>query len=537
MWLAATLCLDDLHYTTDVLEYHLPMARLLAMGWNPFSDPQAHGICARLGVDIWGARPYHLAYCSKPAAIFCALAQSFTREPWAVYYPILFLGFVSAAVTLFRTFRSAAILVPFLGLFLLAKLRPEEYWPVDEAMLYASVGLLATMYRDLRENALSGIPLWGYGFWLMNLKLPGVLAAGAFFVTFALVVLWREWFAKKPFYKFVRLAVLLLFASCLASFNPYGTSWRNAGHPLYPFATVDEVNYPVKYLCSDMKQNNRDAQSMGRLGTLFHAYVSPRLAVSYYNWKLKRNDFAPHRMVWDYRNHESAGLANGGTSRKERAIVMLAMLLSFVIPSMRVLAVPLLLLIVFFPFDMIGYLRYQQWIHASFCIAALATVSYAVSRVRVPGNLEKPIYFVVFIWLAMLGVRWANIELSVIKTDWDCISNRPKQMYVRGFFPPEDKADFSSYRDIWCDDFCHIKTATSMNMLLLNKQLGCEKDYHVVCADLNDVKGMEVVKYGWWDYPKPPQNDTRPKWLRVLSRIGNVRYVLKNYVLRIERMF
>ena len=277
----------------DMAVYHLPMIQLLIEGWNPVADPMAEGITASLGLDLWGMAPLHVAFLPKTAAVFSAVAYTFVRDPYALTFPLplfLWLGVFLAGIRMFRGCARWAVAAAFV--FVL----PMVAWRMfaDLALAFSSCGLLFAMQDTLRRKKCDWLALGIWTAWMMNLKLNGVFGAFVFCAVFAATTIWKnrtEW--KKWLARFAAFGCVLVALWSLVSWNPLGTSWRNYGHPLYPFKTADAERFPAKNLTWDLQGGNEDYQTMGRAGLLAHSYLAPRTTIAFYGWKQRRNDFEP----------------------------------------------------------------------------------------------------------------------------------------------------------------------------------------------------------------------------------------------------
>ena len=395
--------------------------------------------------------------------------------------------------------------------------------------MLASAGLLLTMFADLRDKRISLLPLAGYGFWVANLKLPGVMAAGIFFVFFAAWMIFYDLNRKMSAMKFAMLAFILAISFGLASFNPYGTSLRDAGHPLYPFVSAKNGKCPPIDIAPVFKTMNDDAKEMGRVGLLVNAYLSPRLARAYYNWKLNRNDFKPHKLVWDYMWHDNPNARMTSTSIADRFWLLLAILLMISIRDMRTLGLALLALVILFPIEQIGIMRYQPWIMASLCLA----ITVATDRIFSNNMVCRRLLLIACISYAVLSWGcWFNRFLSELELDDIELRQMPRELYTCYVRPhPLLPEAFQEKVAVYLDR----RKTHSLDLVLRNRQAGIEDEHKIVCIGDEDIEELGVVfsKFGYYSQPFRPDLNTinagRNKITRLLHRISNMGLLVKGY--------
>lgn len=372
-WCLAPWMLDEAQYT-DNMKYHLPTIRLLVLGWNPVLDPQAFGILERLGLEPDGQAWVSVAYLAKTAGVFNACASFFVCDPLAITFPIIV--FLSVG-TLFSAIRCSSR-HPLLGvLAALALLR----WAlvttyVDEALAIASGGLLFAMCASLERGKILPLQLAAFTFWMVNCKLSGCAAALAFWSVFA--VAFAVKYGIRESLQAARTcaltAVCVFLASSVVSFNPYGTSLRDSGHPLYPLTTIDEARFPRMNIPADCKIGNDDWRRMDYWGNWFNSYTSPKLVRAWYNRKLGRKDFSPHQYIWDYSWPGSGKLSP--LPHKSRIAIWASFLALLAFRKWRFFALSLILGLSVFPKQYMGYLRYYPWLAAFESCALLAVLEW-----------------------------------------------------------------------------------------------------------------------------------------------------------------
>lgn len=356
----------------DMATYHVPTAQLLIEGWNPMSDPLAEGICARLGLDVWGMAPVQVAFMPKMLTVFAAVAYRFIGDPTGLTIPGLAFLWLGVFLQTLRTTRGLARMATLAALVCILPLVPC-HGHVDLALAFASFGLFLAMAEHLKEKSCDWLALGVWTIWMMNTKQNGVLAAFVFWVLFAGVSLWRdrtEW--RRRVSRFAVFAAGVALAWGFFSWNPLVTSWRLCGHPFYPFATVDGEKWPVKDVTWDLRLVNDDMRQMGRAGIWVHEYVSPRLANAYYGWKTGKDDFRPERL-WFYSGTMFMG-------NRVRWCLWLACAVLLAHPCGRLFAAGGLLLSFLVPKECIGYVRYAPWMSSLACLAVTLGTEWLETR-------------------------------------------------------------------------------------------------------------------------------------------------------------
>ena len=385
----------------DMPAYHLPMMQLLIEGWNPVSDPLAEGIAARLGLDLWGMAPLHVAFLPKTLAVFSAVAYTFVGDPLALTFPLpalLWLGVFLSGIRTFRGFARWALVAA------LAFVLPMVAWrlPMDSCVAFASCGLLLAMRDALRRRKCDWAALTVWGAWMATLKLNGTIALAVFAAAFFVATVRRdhgEWKALTGrFAAWAAAVALVAGAVCL---NPLGTSWRTYGHPLYPFKTADAERFPAKDLTWDVGSGNDDWREMGRAGRFAHAYLSPRTTLSFYRWKLHRSDFEPDCEWWKQDVLPNARI---------RAALWLLFAVLLLLPAGRPFGIGGLLLLALVPDAMVGYTRYQPWLSALGCLAVALGAERAEARLdaRFARGLSAAVAAVLFLAAAFACPDWAR---------------------------------------------------------------------------------------------------------------------------------
>ena len=390
----------------DMLFYHLPMAQLLAEGWNPVTDPLAEGICISLGLDPWGMAPVHVAFLFKPMAVFAAVSSKFVHDPHGLTLSgicLLWLGCVLPAI---RYTRGNARWPALLAFILVLPLVFSRMF-VDLAMAFVSCGLLFTMARCLQKTdsghcRISDTPsttewvhLLVYTIWMASIKLNGVFAAFVFWVLFALAICRRD--RQHLAFWIGRFALLSAIAAVLwlaISWKAIVTSWKNYGHPLYPCMTTNPTMFPKQDFTWDLRVVNEDFRSLGKPGTWLYEYVSPSLGTVYGKLKTGRADFKPRRLFYEEQ------CMNG----KIRLLVWSVFVLLLLHPRGRLWGLGGLLLTFLVPNETIGYHRYQPWFSSLGCLAIALWSERPFSKTS--ARWKHALRFMATICLVALVTTW-----------------------------------------------------------------------------------------------------------------------------------
>ena len=381
----------------DLPAYHLPMVQLLIEGWNPIADPMTSHITAALGLDPWGMAPLHVIFLSKTLAVFSAVAFKYIGDPYALTFPLplfLWLGVFLAGIRMFHSFARWALVAA------LVFVLPMVAWrmPVDLSLAFASCGLLLTMQDALRGKKCDWLALTIWATWMMNLKLNGVLGAFVFCALFVAAKTWKDrndW--KKRIARFVAFGGVLIVLWALVSWNPLGTSWRDYGHPLYPFKTIDAERIPVLDLTWDLKGGNKDYCEMGRAGLLARSYLGPKTTDAFYRWKLHREEFKPHCVWWNWKE------AMDGSVRVGLWLTFGVLLL---LPAGRLWAFGGLLLLVLVPKDLIGFTRYQPWFSSLGCLAVAFVAKWIEPKLGVRLSRVLSFFILCGLCIAVVVAGW-----------------------------------------------------------------------------------------------------------------------------------
>ena len=420
---------------SDMQSCHLPMIQLLIEGWNPVTDPMAERITASLGLDPWGMAPWHVVFSMKALAVFSAVAFAFVGDPYALSFPLLvflWLGVLLSAARLFGGFTRLALFAALL--FILPMVARQM--PIDLSIAFTTCGLLLTMQDALRRKECDWTALAVWGAWMATLKLNGVLGLAVFAAAFAFVKIRKERGERKRLA--VRFAAWIAVVSVVAgivSWNPFGTSWRTFGHPLYPYRTVDVERFPPGDLAWDMQLGNDDVRLMGRGGRFAHAYLSPTATIAFYRWSRKRSDFDP-KCGWWY----LATFFPDTFLRLELWSVFFVLLL---LPAGRPWAVGGILLMILVPLSMVGYTRYQPWFSSLGCVAVAlgAERTEGLLNIRVVRSLSAlfatgiVVSFAIFAWTRSGSVeckaREVALERNWIRPDHQIGQLLSKEHFVR----------------------------------------------------------------------------------------------------------
>ncbi len=379
----------------DMPVYHLPMVQLLIEGWNPVADPMAEAVTAKLGLDLWGMAPLHVAFLPKTMAVFSAVSYTFVRDPLALMFPgpfLLWLGVLLSAIRMFRGFPRLALVAALC--FVLPMVISQM--PVDLGLAFASCGLLLTMQHALRRGTVDWLALVVWCVWMMNIKLNGVLGAFVFCALFAVAKIWKERKNWRPWVvRFAAFGAMVVVLWGLISWHPLGTSWKAYGHPLYPFKTIDAERFPIQDLTWDLEDGNDDFREMGKLGRLAHAYLSPKATLAFYRWKTGRADFEPFCEWWAWFEFPDDLI---------RAELWLAFAVLLLLPAGRLWGFGGLLLLVLVPDRMAGFTRYQPWLSALGCLAVVFGAEWVADRLQ--ARLVRGLSRAVVVGLCLAAAFW-----------------------------------------------------------------------------------------------------------------------------------
>ena len=457
----------------DHLNYHLPVIRFLCEGWNPVFDADLSQITGKFGlmkVDP-GMGYLHVAFTARTIAIFNAVAYKALRNPLSLTYPLVYFLSVSLIVRSFISFNGKR-LAPIAAFFLLCVCHFIDFGRhVDGSAMLASAGLLLVIFRNLRKGDIDVIPMIAYTFWMACLKIPCAVAAVVFWTVFLVVCIWRSKCdaRRSVLVKFVAMGICVVAMFSIASFNPYGTSWRDYGHPLYPFKTVDAEKFPVHDITGDFKIGNDDYKKMGWCGLWMNAFVSPKLVQKYYCRKFGQTEFKPHSWPWGDCQDPYEGV-DTPVGNGRRATIWVAIAVLLLVPCARPLALMLFLSLFVLPKQHIGYLRYMPWVDAFRALALSLALMWAVERFRCAK------------WMACAGVLGLlllsfvghlPLKADVITEKYGELCERPREVFI--------KKEFTGVN----------------NAALLMHQLG-HPEVKVALADEDARKSMRESPFGYF---------------------------------------
>ena len=342
----------------DEIACHFPAVRLLLAGWNPLYEASCESMASLYGLPSKSMTFMHVLVQPKSASVFNALAHGFMRENFNLTQPAALFLFLPTALQLMRSTANFPWWARLLGVSFLVYVLPPNAFNPDVVAMLASVGLLLVFHRHLAEKELDTLPLVVFTFWMLTAKPYSTLHCLIFWGVFlATALLTRRWNRRIIFAGLASVTLLIL-----AGFSPYGTSWRDHGHPFYP-RYGGPNGAPAANLTSDfITGQNADAAAMGRIGAFMHAYVSPGLTRNAYAWKLGQPDFHPTSWNWkQYPNdHEICDTPLSAGRRRILLAALLAML-AFGGAAGRACACSMIAGLFAMPTEMQGYLRYVPW--------------------------------------------------------------------------------------------------------------------------------------------------------------------------------
>lgn len=363
----------------DAMRYHCPAIMMLADGWNPVRQGTFGGIFAATGMRAEWMNAYHVIAMPKGPWYFLAAADLFAGNPFNLFlplYPFLALACVYAVADAFKHeapwVRAAA------AMFVIGY-TPGFGCIVDAVVGLAGAGLVATLYSQMRTGRWHWPRLVAFTFWMAVSKQTALLHCCAFWIVFLAVksaLKCRDGYLRKTFTTGAICAALAIPVSV----SPYVSSFLDFGHPLYPRCTGNEAKHPAVNITADFLDRNADAAAMGHLGAYVNAYVSDRIAKTYYANKLGRPGFMPECRVWD-----TPGLPphtpGSPTSAGARIVFSAAVLalLAFGGAAERFVAVCALAGTALLPTEMLGYMRYTPWL-LSLYVFIVPVVSRGLER-------------------------------------------------------------------------------------------------------------------------------------------------------------
>lgn len=526
LWCLVPLTLDAVR-NPDSGNYHLPTIRLLARGWNPVRDPEAMAILRQLGLERDGMTYFSVAFLPKTAGIFDACASWFCNDPMSVTLPLkffLFVGVIVAAVRAFPKPWPCGILVAMV----LANFAPPESH-VDNCLALASGGLLLTMLENIQARRLRFLPLFAFTFWMLTLKLPGCVAAFGFWIIFSGVFLVENKKQTKTVIPRLALMVALLtVVAGLASFNPYGTSLRDHGHPLYPLQSVDPERHPIRNIAGDCKVGNDDWKKMGYFGRLFNSYTLPSVVRAYYNRKLARNDFAPHQYVWDMSFNDTGKMSP--LSKQRRFRIWIPLLILLVLPGRRFLGGMMVFGLMALPGEYMGIERYYPWIPAFKAVALGSTIGWLAER-KLPwakrivcaGSAVILVWFSVCSGRTMVGMFRAKVrELKTPRNVvFACLRRGP---VIPLDYPMEGKPRYPEGR------------TQRNNVILLFDSLG-RNDVIVDTRPPGQIDGLDRTQFGYYVESISTENSPEQKPGQMPGRLWRVESTVRDYVAMLWNRF
>lgn len=353
----------------DEIACHFPAVRLLLAGWNPLHEASCESMASICGLPANSMTFMHILVQPKSATVLNALAHGFMREEFNLTQPAALLLFLPTVLQLLRSMSAFPGWARCAGVVFLVHVLPPNAFNPDVVAMLASVGLLLAFQRYLSGEGAEPLPLAVFSFWMLTAKPYSTLHCVIFWCVFlATVLLVRRWDGR-----IARAGLLAAALFVFAGFSPYGTSWRDHGHPLYP-RYGGNAGLPVAHLTSDfITGRNADAAAMGRLGAFAHAYLSPSLVRGAYARMHARPDFHPSSWNWkQYPNDHKICDTPLPPARRRILLASLAVLLVFGGAAGRACALAMAAGLFAMPTEMQGYLRYVPWYMSAPLFAMLA---------------------------------------------------------------------------------------------------------------------------------------------------------------------
>lgn len=495
IWVAAG-CVVSEGGGVDNVVYHFPAIRLLIEGWNPVYAPTPETLAASMGVEPWEMRLWHALALPKGVWIFNAAAYRFTGTPFALTFPLWPFLFLAAAGQVVRLLRTMGWGMRLVAVVLLWAWAPAHVGITDAAVCLGGVGLLAAMARALAGERGVALPLVCLSFWMMVSKQVGLLTCFVFWACFSVVLLWRIRWAAVP-----RLAALggglaVLFLVVCA--NPYLTSWRHYGHPLYPVYSVDEARFPSHDLTEDFTFCNADAQAMGHVGRLVNAYLSPWLAACYYEWKLGRGEFRPQCYVWRQTNPKGREASPLTASARWGLLAAFMAVALFGGRRLRFVWVAAAVGIVAFPTSYLGFSRYVPWLALVKALGVVVTAEWAVRRLPKAGRTA--VWGVLALAVAAIGggaALYASIQIAQTETMRKVLRAAPPKVLCNyGGAIPRDLSVRLGYPPINPETFGDPFRIVLLNLRLLSRQEPALKGAEVRRIRPEEVETLPVGPNG-----------------------------------------
>lgn len=383
----------------DDTVYHLPVIRLLMLGWNPLYEAVPTEILEQAGVvSMTEFRPWHVLFISHSVEVFGASFGLFLRNFFCPMMTLPFFLLPATAGIIWRTLRDVRVgrVGRIVGtiIALSMTLRFAFLSEVDCVVGLAGCAVIAAMFRIL-DGKREWWTLLVCSLWMMTAKQGSLLTCFVLWAAFSLLLVWhnRVMWRRRLLQLSACGAVLVIGFMWICSW-PYVTSWVRYGHPLYPAYTVDAERYPTYDITGDFEERNEDARAMSPMGTFCYAYISTTLTRAYYAWKLDRPDFLPKCGAWGRNRGPERHDVNTPLTRGTLVLAFLVVLLF----GHRVRLVALLCIVALIGFlpSYYGYMRYITWMAILYGLAMALVIDGVMRHLRAWGMARMVVgYFAV----------------------------------------------------------------------------------------------------------------------------------------------
>lgn len=430
----AALCSMD-RFSGDHTGYHLPAMRLLALGWNPWRCATPEAVAESFGIEPWDMKLLQVLFMHKGVWIFNAVAYCTHGDPLCMTLPAEWFAMAAAVLVVLNHSKSWNAGFRLLLAACLWKWGYDPISVVDAIVGIAGFALLFAMRESLSEGELPVPALFGTSFWMIAAKSSGLLACFVFWSVFSVAFLFRERRRPRKALAWIAgLGVAIALVSVAVCATPYLSSWRDYGHPLYPFATVDPEKTPTLDMIADFTATaNDDLKTASAVELFCNAYVSPAATRAVHE-RMTGKPFAPSCRVWRNYAFFSSGKSTRTcpTTRIDRASVWATLALLVLLPGGRFMAAAAFCGLAASPGYLYGMLRYFRWFGLLLPFAAIGWSERLFSRFRTIRTLAICLGAFVFV-LAVLGIP--RHVIRGIDRKFDLCMTLPDDLYCNPIPP------------------------------------------------------------------------------------------------------
>ena len=420
----------------DENAYHFPAVRLLAAGWNPLATRTPEAFRDAFGFVQGDMEVYHALFQMKGVWLFDAVALKFTGEFFSPMMPLTLVLFPAVAIRIcMETERAVWRAVAVVILYFLI---PRSFFSLDAALVLAIVGMMACMCGVVRGKRPDVLSLAGYTTWAVASKLNGSAQAFLLWAVFGAVVLARGLPLKRLF----AAAGIAFLAFLPLAITPFATGAVDYGHPLYPHCSND-AGHPAVDICADFEwKRNDDIKSLGHVGALVNAYVSPSPVRAVRRHVVGEKDFLPKNQMFTH----YPGLSGDDGVTAVHGSVRLAFWMAVAFLCLAggwsggMVAAMAVLGLVAVPTRMIGYVRYVPWAMAPLLFSA------AVAS-RMPPRAQR-VALAAIVGVLFL-VRPLSLQRQVLDTALDIYSGSLAREFLESGSAPPPKTLFPPQSQRW----------------------------------------------------------------------------------------